>query len=57
MKVLVIGNGKAIEETKDGTRFEGAYKDDLRDGNFVEKDSNGNVTATGMYVQGMREVK
>jgi antitoxin component YwqK of YwqJK toxin-antitoxin module len=47
-------NGSAIEETKDGNRFEGSYVDDIRDGKFVEKDRNGQVTAHGRYEQGKR---
>jgi hypothetical protein len=32
-------NGAAIEETKDGTRFEGSYVDDRRDGNEKTADT------------------
>ena len=32
-----LRNGAAIEEDKDGNRFEGSYVDDVRDGRFVEK--------------------
>ena len=49
-------NGKAIEENKDRTRFEGSYVDDLRDGDFVEKDANGRVIAKGHYVNGRRVI-
>ena len=37
-------------------RFEGSYIDDLRDGHFVEKDRNGNITAEGNYERGHRQV-
>ena len=49
-------HGAAIEEDKDGKRFEGTYVDGKRDGRFVEKDRNGNVTATGTYQGGWRQV-
>jgi antitoxin component YwqK of YwqJK toxin-antitoxin module len=49
-------NGPAIEQDKEGKRFEGSYVDDRRDGPFVEKDANGNVTSSGRYVRGRREV-
>jgi antitoxin component YwqK of YwqJK toxin-antitoxin module len=49
-------NGKAVEETKDRKRFEGSYLDDRRDGEFVEKDSNGKITAKGRYINGRRVV-
>ena len=45
-------NGKAIEEDKNGNRFEGTYKDDVREGKFVEKDRNGNITSQGVYERG-----
>ena len=48
-------NGKAIEEDKDGKRFEGNYVDDLRDGKFIEKDRNGNIIAEGTYTRGHRQ--
>ena len=47
-------NGNAVEINKDRTRFEGSYANDRRDGTFVEKDSNGKVTAKGRYVNGRR---
>ena len=47
-------NGPAIEEDKQGNRFEGSYVDDRRDGNFIEKDRNGNVMAQGTYIRGQR---
>ena len=31
--------------------------DDVRDGNFVEKDRNGKVTAQGTYTRGHRQAK
>lgn len=53
---MVSRNGAAIEETKDGIRFEGTYANDNRDGNFLEKDRNGKVTARGHYENGRRYV-
>ena len=50
-------NGPAIEEDKDGKRFEGTYVDDKRDGDFIEKDRNGNIVARGKYVRGRRQVE
>ena len=50
-------NGAAIEEDKDGNRFEGTYVDDVRDGRFVEKDRNGNIKAQGNYTRGRRLVR
>jgi antitoxin component YwqK of YwqJK toxin-antitoxin module len=47
-------NGPAIEETKDGNRFEGRYVDDVRTGKFVEKDRNGQVVKHGYYENGKR---
>ena len=47
-------NGKAIEEDKDGNRFEGSYVNDERNGDFVEKDRNGKITARGSYDMGIR---
>ena len=47
-------NGNAIEENKDGTRFEGSYVDDLRDGKFIEKDRNGKIIKQGYYESGLR---
>ena len=43
-----------IEEDKDGKRFEGSYKNGERDGNFVEKNKNGQVIARGHYADGIR---
>ena len=40
--------------TKEGLRFEGTYVDDLRDGKFVEKDRNGQITKRGHYEMGRR---
>ena len=48
-------NGAAIEEDKQGNRFEGSYKDDERDGKYVLKDKTGKVTETGMYVNGRKQ--
>ena len=45
-------NGKAVEEAADGTRFEGTYVNDQRDGAFVEKDRAGNVVRKGYYKRG-----
>ena len=47
-------NGNAIEENKDGMRFEGSYVDDVRDGKFIEKDRNGNIIKQGYYESGLR---
>ena len=47
-------NGPAIEEDKDGLRFEGSYVDDRRDGPFVEKDRNGQIVKKGNYTKGIR---
>ena len=47
-------NGAAIEETKDGKRFEGTYLDGRRDGKFVEKDRNGQIVKRGHYERGKR---
>ena len=47
-------NGPAIEEDKDGKRFEGTYRQDRRDGKFVEKDRNGKIVVTGYYENGRR---
>ena len=49
-------NGKAIEEDKDGNRFEGSYVNDERNGDFVEKDRNGKVIASGTYERGHRQL-
>ena len=46
--------GQAIEEDKDGKRFEGTYVNDVRDGKFVEKDHNGQILARGYYESGRR---
>ena len=39
---------------KDGKRTEGEYKDDLKDGKFIIKDRNGNITAQEMYRMGRK---
>ena len=49
-------SGPALEQDKDGNRFEGSYVDDVRDGRFVEKDRDGNITAQGTYTHGRRKV-
>jgi antitoxin component YwqK of YwqJK toxin-antitoxin module len=49
-------NGPAIEEDKDGNRFEGTYVDDVRDGKFIEKDRNGRIVRQGTYTRGHRSV-
>jgi antitoxin component YwqK of YwqJK toxin-antitoxin module len=51
---MEIALRECIEETKDGKRFEGTYRADRRDGKFVEKDRNGQVTAKGYYENGKR---
>ena len=48
------GRGKAIEEDKDGVRLEGTYLNGERDGDYVLKDRNGQVTERGTYRKGMR---
>lgn len=50
-------NGAAIEESADGVRFEGSYRNDRRHGPFVERDQNGNITARGVYEDGVRHVE
>ena len=52
-----MSHGPAIEEDKEGNRFEGSYTNDVRDGNFVEKDRNGNIVARGTYTNGRRYVE
>ena len=51
-----LRNGPAIEEDKDGKRFEGVYADGLRNGRFLEKDRNGKIVAQGKYEYGRRIV-
>ena len=46
-------HGKCIMESPDGIRFEGSYVNDVRDGDFVEKDRNGNVIRRGHYTRGI----
>jgi antitoxin component YwqK of YwqJK toxin-antitoxin module len=50
-------HGKCIEESSDGIRFEGTYKNDKRDGAYVERDSNGNIIRKGYYNNGYMESK
>ena len=45
-------NGKCVEETPDGVRFEGSYLNDQKDGPFVEKNRNGSIIRKGVYVRG-----
>ena len=45
-------NGKGVEEAADGTRFEGSFFNDQRDGSFVEKDRSGKVIRKGIYSRG-----
>jgi antitoxin component YwqK of YwqJK toxin-antitoxin module len=45
-------NGKGVEETADGIRFEGSFFNDQKDGSFVEKDRNGKVIRKGIYNRG-----
>ena len=47
-------HGKAIEENKDGKRFEGSYEKDEKHGKFVEKDRNGKIVKQGHYEKGRR---
>ena len=51
-----LRNGPAIEEDKDGKRFEGVYAEGLRNGRFLEKDRNGKIVAQGKYEHGRRIV-
>ena len=48
-------HGKCVEEAADGTRFEGSYANNVRDGAFVEKDRNGNTIRKGYYKRGRIE--
>ena len=50
-------DGAAIEEDKDGNRFEGSYLNDVKNGKFMEKDRNGNITAKGEYVNGKKVIE
>ena len=55
--VVCIAMENVMEEhrtDKKGIRFEGFYRDDIRDGKFTETDSNGNVVAQGYYEKGIR---
>ena len=45
-------NGKATVIHADGSRFDGTFKDDVKDGAFIEYDRNGNVVRKGKYVNG-----
>ncbi|MDY4059757.1 MAG: phosphatidylinositol-4-phosphate 5-kinase, partial [Alloprevotella sp.] len=45
-------DGRAIEISAEGTRFDGSYKDGERDGKFTEYDANGNVIRKGEYRNG-----
>ena len=54
---LKVIYGPAIEESKNGLRFEGFYVDGRRDGRFVEKDRNGQIVAQGTYVRGKRQTE
>jgi antitoxin component YwqK of YwqJK toxin-antitoxin module len=45
-------NGKGVEESADGTRFEGSFFNDQKDGAFVEKDRTGRVIRKGIYSRG-----
>ena len=49
-----VKHGQAIEESRDGKRFEGNYDNGMRSGEFVEKDRNGQITARGTYRNGQR---
>ena len=48
-------DGQGVLIGKDGSRFEGFFKQDVKDGPFIEKDSEGNVTARGVYKYGRLE--
>lgn len=43
-----------LKRQKNGLRWEGSYKNDVRDGKFVEKDRNGQITGSGVYEDGKR---
>ena len=45
-------DGEGTLLTKDGTRFEGFFKQGKKDGPFVEMDSNGNVIRKGTFKNG-----
>ena len=45
-----------FDESRAFYRKEGTYKDDQRDGKFVEKDRNGRVIASGTYTRGHRQL-
>ena len=49
-------DGRFVEETADGIRFEGSYANDLKDGPFVEKSHNGTVIRKGIYSKGKLQV-
>ena len=46
-----------IEESKEGVRFEGTYKEDKRDGAYSERDKDGNIIRQGFYKNGYLESK
>ena len=50
MDGLEEGNGVQIK--KDGTRFEGFFKQGKKHGPFVETDAKGNVIRKGTYKMG-----
>ena len=46
---ILIYQVLSVSEDKDGNRFEGTFKNDMKDGPFVERDKNGNETNRGVY--------
>ena len=48
---------KISQLTADGKRFEGSYRYGVRDGAFIERDANGQITARGRYEGGRRIVE
>ena len=40
-------------EDAEGNRYEGNFRQNKKDGSFVEKDKNGNVTRRGVYSNGV----
>ena len=57
MPTATVSRGCIVEDVvkaKDGKRFEGTHRADKRDGKFVEKDRDGQITAKGYYENGKR---
>ena len=45
-------NGAGVLVTKNGTRFEGNFKNGLKDGDFLEKDATGKLIRKCVYRSG-----